>query len=205
MRDAPPSIQDASSPQCLPPRACTEGAIELGRPRRGGETAGMSRVRLRLVRALVVLAAIVLVCGAAGPGDPLATKGWGWPTDPVQVVRPFEAPAHAYGPGHRGLDLTASGSVHSPADGRIAFAGEVAGRAVVTIDHGDGLVTTLEPVTTELAVGDAVARGAPVGVVSTGGHTGPGEVHFGVRLDGVYVNPLRLLGGVPRAVLLPCC
>lgn len=179
--------------------------MEPARPHEGGETAGMSPVRLRLARALVVLTAIVLVCGAAGPGDPLSTKGWVWPTDPVQVVRPFEAPAHAYGPGHRGLDLTASGSVRSPADGRIAFAGEVAGRAVVTIDHGDGLVTTLEPVATELAVGDAVARGAPVGVVSTGGHTSRGEVHFGVRLDGVYVNPLRLLGGVPRAVLLPCC
>ncbi len=81
----------------------------------------------------------------------------------------------------------------------------VAGRPVVTIDHGDGLVTTLEPVTTELAVGDAVSRGSPVGGVATGGHTGPGTVHFGVRLDGEYINPLRLLGGVPRAVLLPCC
>ncbi|WP_275934957.1 hypothetical protein [Microbacterium testaceum] len=44
-----------------------------------------------------------------------------------------------------------------------------------------------------------------MGGVATGGHTGPGTVHFGVRLDGEYINPLRLLGGVPRAVLLPCC
>lgn len=136
--------------------------------------------------------------------DPLSGRGWVWPVAPVRVVRAFEAPAHAYAPGHRGIDLVAH-AVRSPADGRIAFAGPVAGRDVVTIDHGDGLVTSLEPVETTLAVGDRVARGAPVGTVSVGGHTAPGTVHMGVRLDGAYINPLRLLGGVPRAILLPCC
>ena len=76
---------------------------------------------------------------------------------------------------------------------------------MVTIDHGDGLVTTLEPVASELVAGTPVAASAPVGVLATGGHVGPGVLHFGVRLDGEYVNPLVLLGGVPRAVLLPCC
>ena len=48
-------------------------------------------------------------------------------------------------------------------------------------------------------------RGDEVGVVALGGHTAAGALHFGVRLDGEYINPLLLLGGVPRAVLLPCC
>lgn len=137
--------------------------------------------------------------------DPLADLGWVWPVHPVRIVRAYDAPAHAYGPGHRGIDLAAGDTVRSPADGYIAFAGEVAGRPVVTIDHGGGLVTTVEPVTSELAVGDRVPRGAPVGLLAAGGHTAPGTLHFGVRLDGEYINPLRLLGGVPRAVLLPCC
>ncbi|MCJ1706673.1 murein hydrolase activator EnvC [Microbacterium sp. VKM Ac-2923] len=137
--------------------------------------------------------------------DPLADLGWVWPVDQVRVVRAYEAPAHAYGPGHRGIDLASGDTVHSPADGYIAFAGQVAGRSVVTIDHGGGLVTTLEPVASDLAVGDRVPRGAPVGLLAAGGHTAPGTLHFGVRLDGEYINPLRLLGGVPRAVLLPCC
>lgn len=158
-----------------------------------------------------VFAAVAIVVSVIGPSPPvsatddLAQRGWVWPVDEVQLIRRYEAPAHAYGPGHRGVDLAADLSVRAPAAGRVAFAGMVAGRPVVTIDHGDGLVTTLEPVTTELAVGDAVSRGSPVGAVATGGHTGPGTVHFGVRLDGEYINPLRLLGGVPRAVLLPCC
>ncbi|MCT2084988.1 M23 family metallopeptidase [Microbacterium enclense] len=169
-------------------------------------------MRKRLVgrgAAFVLLALMVGLVTAplagAADADPLAERGWVWPVDAVRVVRPFEAPAHEYAPGHRGIDLGGATPVRSPAAGHVAFAGSVAGRAVVTIDHGDGLVTTFEPVTTTLAAGDAVARGDPVGTVDVGGHTAPGTVHFGVRWNGEYVNPLRLLGGVPRAILLPCC
>ncbi|MBB3158475.1 murein DD-endopeptidase MepM/ murein hydrolase activator NlpD [Microbacterium proteolyticum] len=152
------------------------------------------------LRSFAVLAAFLLAIP-----DPLADLGWVWPVAHVQVVRPYEAPAHAYGPGHRGLDLASGEVVRSPADGHVAFAGEVAGRPVVTIDHGGGLVTTLEPVASDTAVGDVVARAAPVGRLAMGGHTAPGMLHLGVRLDGEYINPLRLRGGVPRAILLPCC
>ncbi|CAH0172312.1 murein hydrolase activator EnvC [Microbacterium sp. Bi128] len=168
--------------------------------------------RLATARRWWMLLTLVVIAGAGGVGpawagddDPLAHRGWVWPVDAVQIVRPFEAPVHRYAAGHRGVDLGAVGRVRSPAAGTIAFAGPVAGRPVVTVDHGDGLVTTFEPVTTALRVGDAVARGDPIGDVAEGGHTATGTVHFGVRWNGDYVNPLRLLGGVPRAVLLPCC
>ncbi|WP_022878863.1 murein hydrolase activator EnvC [Microbacterium sp. B19] len=154
---------------------------------------------------VVALAVLGSAPATAGEDDPLARRGWVWPVDAVQIVRPFEAPANRYAAGHRGVDLGGVERVRSPAAGTIAFAGSVAGRPVITIDHGDGLVTTFEPVTTSLEVGDAVARGDPVGEVGEGGHTVAGAVHFGVRWNGEYVNPLRLLGGVPRAILLPCC
>lgn len=132
---------------------------------------------------------------------------WVWPVgQDVRIVRPFEAPPHRYGPGHRGIDLAADAApLRAPASGVIAFAGVVVDRPLVTIDHGDGLVTTLEPVATELAVGDAVARGQEVGALASGGHAAPGSVHFGVRRHGEYINPMLLLDGVPRAILLPCC
>ncbi|MDQ1121960.1 murein hydrolase activator EnvC family protein [Microbacterium trichothecenolyticum] len=149
--------------------------------------------------------ALAVILALTGPPHSLADAGWRWPVDTVQLLRPYEAPAHLYGPGHRGIDLAVDDLVRAPADGRIAFAGSVAGRSVVTIDHGNGLVSTLEPLATELSSGDVVARGAVVGHVSPEGHTGAHSLHFGVRLDGEYINPLRLLGGVPRAVLLPCC
>lgn len=173
-------------------------------------------------RAVGVAAALLLVAGGPTPAagarraDPLpagdggsvaASRGWQWPVDPFRLERPFVAPPHRYGPGHRGVDLRPldDDPVIAPAPGVVAFSGQVAGRPVVTIDHGDGLVTTLEPVASELVAGTPVAASAPVGVLATGGHVEPGVLHFGVRLGGEYVNPLMLLGGVPRAVLLPCC
>ncbi|MFV0374903.1 murein hydrolase activator EnvC family protein [Microbacterium sp.] len=123
------------------------------------------------------------------------------------VVEPFRAPAHAYGPGHRGVDLAATEGavVRSPAAGVVAFQGSVAGRGVLTIDHGDGYVTTLEPVAEALAAGTTVSAGDPVAVVASGGHAAAGTLHVGVRLWGEYLNPLLLFGVVARAVLLPCC
>ena len=143
---------------------------------------------------------------SSAPED-LAALGWIWPVEPFRLAAPFVAPPHEYGPGHRGIDLEPLGTadLRSPADGVVAFSGAVAGRGVLTIDHGGGLVTTLEPVASELTPGTAVRRGEPVAVVATGGHSAEGTVHFGVRLHGAYINPMLLLGGVPRAVLLPCC
>jgi len=141
-----------------------------------------------------------------GAGD-LAALGWVWPASNFRLARVYVAPAHEYGPGHRGIDLALLGSsaLVSPADGIVAFAGRVAGRGVLTIDHGGGLVTTLEPVDTALVPGAPVRGGEEVATLSLGGHSAPGELHFGVRLDGRYINPMLLLDGVPRAILLPCC
>ncbi|WP_426319759.1 murein hydrolase activator EnvC family protein [Microbacterium sp. E-13] len=142
------------------------------------------------------------------PGSVVLERDWAWPLhQPFRLERPFVAPAHEYGPGHRGVDLAPLGDevVHAPAAGVVAFSGEVAGRGILTIDHGGGLVSTLEPVRSDLEAGVLVARDAPVAQLATGGHAPLGVLHFGVRRDGEYLNPLILLGGVPRAVLLPCC
>lgn len=134
-------------------------------------------------------------------------SGWIWPAASFRMERAYEAPAHRYASGHRGVDLhpIATLDVRAPAEGAVAFVGVVAGRGVLTIDHGAGLVTTLEPVESALLPGELVRRGEWVGTVALGGHAAPGDLHFGVRLRGEYINPLLLLGGVPRAVLLPCC
>lgn len=133
---------------------------------------------------------------------------WSWPVpQPRRLVRAFEAPPHQYGAGHRGLDIQPfdSQQVTAPDAGVIAFAGRVVDRDLLTIDHGAGLVSTLEPVTPAVAVGDVVARGDVVGTLSRGGHTPAGQLHLGARRSGAYIDPLPLLGGVPRAILLPCC
>ena len=158
-------------------------------------------VLLILVRVLTPSAAT-----AATEGPPPTVALWTAPLADLVVARPFEAPPHAYGPGHRGVDLAGAvgTSVLAAGDGVVAFAGMVAGRPVVSIDHANGLRTTYEPVDPSVGAGQAVARGSPIGVL-TAGHPGcPTEacLHWGVRRGESYLDPLALLRP-PRIRLLP--
>lgn len=177
----------------------------------------MRRPTIRLLAGVALALALVgggadTAGGAARAVDPEARletpELWLWPVaGGARVVAPWAAPAHAYGPGHRGVDVAAAvgADALAPASGVVAFSGRVVDRPLLTIDHGGGLVSTLEPVDSDLSPGDPVARGQVVGTVATGGHAAPGSLHLGARLHGEYVNPMLLLGGIPRAVLLPCC
>ena len=156
---------------------------------------------------------VIASVGPVGPAPRAAptaktdTAGtWLWPLPPPHpVLRGFQAPATLYAPGHRGLDLSAEAGreVVAPADGVVSFAGAVGDRPVVSIEHADGLVSSLEPVSASVAVGDRVTAGQPVGQVADGGHCAGQCLHLGARLNGGYVSPLLYLVGVPRAVLLP--
>jgi Membrane proteins related to metalloendopeptidases len=169
---------------------------------------------LRLALIVAMSGALVVGTGATGAASPSSgtpvdhdtVPAWRWPVDPAwQVVRPFEAPATRYSAGHRGIDLAAArGSpVYAPADGVVRFAGRVVDRPVVTLEHADDLLSSMEPVAVELPVGTVVHAGEPIGAVASGGHCDGSCLHLGVRLHGNYVSPLLYLGGVPRAVLLP--
>lgn len=166
---------------------------------------------MRLRRWVLLVPLLLLALASSAPvaaSDSASAGGWRWPIADFTIIEMFEAPAHEYGPGHRGVDLlpgARTSPVVATADGIIAFRGRVGDRDLVTIDHGDGLITTLEPVASSLAAGTHVVRGDPIGKLSVGGHAAPGTLHVGVRLHGSYINPMVLTGSVPRAVLLPCC
>lgn len=130
---------------------------------------------------------------------------WAWPVaSPHPIVRPYLAPATPYAAGHRGIDIAAAegATVRAPDDGIVHFAGFVVDRPVLSIDHGGGVLSSYEPVATDLVAGDVVRRGEAIGLV-VAGHCASPCLHLGVRVDGAYVSPLRYLGGQPRAVLLP--
>lgn len=166
------------------------------------------RAALPAVLAVLVVAVLAPVSAAAGPegADRPAVAGWTAPlSGELAVTRPFEPPAHAYGPGHRGADLGgAPGTpVLAAGDGVVVFAGMAAGRPVVSIDHADGLRTTYEPVDPVVGAGQRVARGSPVGTL-VAGHAGcPVEacLHWGLRRGETYLDPLQLLA--VRVRLLP--
>ncbi|RFA08722.1 hypothetical protein B7R54_05385 [Subtercola boreus] len=148
-----------------------------------------------------------------GPALPRASgsaigRGRGvWPTDaPHPVVRPFEAPATRYSAGHRGIDIAAipGQPVYAVLAGTVTFSGLVVDRPLVSVSHGDGVLSTVEPVTPTVRAGETVAAGQQIGVVAgSSSHCEPVCLHLGLRLNGEYVSPLLVLGGIPRAVLLP--
>ncbi len=169
-----------------------------------------------LTRVLGASALVLVMLGAVAPvGAPAAASlangaeasRWSWPLEPPRtVVRDFEAPPTPYAAGHRGIDLRAPAGteVLAPEDGVVHFAGVVVDRPVLSIRHADGLLSSFEPVETELVEGDAVQVGDAIGTIADDEHCAGGCLHVGARLGGTeYVSPLLFLGGVPRAVLLP--
>jgi murein DD-endopeptidase MepM/ murein hydrolase activator NlpD len=164
-------------------------------------------------RAAVLLLALVVVLPGPSPAGaaPDAPDGrvalWTAPLpEPLTVGRPFEAPAHAYGPGHRGVDLVGAPGdpVRAAGHGVVVFAGMVAGRPVVSIDHPSGLRTTYEPVDPSVGAGQAVVRGSPIGTLLAGHAACAAEacLHWGARRGEAYLDPLTLLRP-PRIRLLP--
>ncbi|MFC9558194.1 M23 family metallopeptidase [Agromyces sp. NPDC056965] len=194
------------------------------RPTRRGRAASPSSPPSEIVALMLVVLMLVAPLSAAssataapplrstarvaadGPSQSEPAEPWRWPVPaPTRVVAPFRAPPTPYTAGHRGIDIAATpaATVVAAAPGVVSFSGMVAGRPVVSIDHGDGVVSAIEPVAGLVAAGATVAAGDPIGTVATGGHCDSGCVHFGVRVDGEYVSPFLFLGGLPRAVLLP--
>jgi len=141
------------------------------------------------------------------PPDAIGSHRW-----PVRstVVATWQASANPYGPGHRGVDLAvASGDpVAAMAGGVVGFAGVVAGRAWVSVDHPGGLRTTVGPLAVvAVAAGEEVRQGEFVGTAAGTAHADArtprtGRLHVSARVDGNYVDPVPLVGPLV-ATLLP--
>ena len=151
----------------------------------------------------MLVAVSLALIGSSGVAR--ASGTWTWPVV-GPVVRGFDPPNSPYGSGHRGIDIGApvGTPVHAPAPGVVTFAGSVAGRLYVTIDHGGGLLSTASFLSALMVrKGDLVAQGQVVALSGTGhaGDLSP-DLHFGVRLAGQYVDPLDYLGQVDVSDLI---
>ena len=151
---------------------------------------------MRVLTVLVALAVALAVPAHADDGR------LDWPLRPrPAVMRAFDAPTLKWQPGHRGVDLAAQAGqpVFAAQAGTVVFAGELAGRPLVSVAHAGGLRTTYEPVRASVRAGQAIGAGAVLGEV-VAGHAGCGSaacLHWGAmwgpasRAD--YVDPLGML------------
>lgn len=149
-----------------------------------------------------LLVALITVCwtGVAHAADGRLD----WPLRPrPAVVRTFDPPQPNWQRGHRGVDLAgaAGQTVYAAAPGTVVFAGELAGRPLVSVAHPGGLRTSYEPVRAAVRPGAVVAAGSPLGTL-VAGHAGCAScLHWGAMWGASakadYVDPLGLLAATP--------
>ena len=152
------------------------------------------------------LAGLLLVVVHPGMTHAAETDPVGvWPLVPEpDVVTGFDPPDSPWGAGHRGVDLL--GSIGQPVraalPGRVSFAGVLAGRGVVVVDHG-ATRTTYEPVEASVSLGASVAAGDRIGRLAlAGSHCLPRAcLHWGWIEGETYLDPLRLVDAGPVRLL----
>lgn len=153
------------------------------------------------MRCLAALGALLVLAPAAA-ADSTRLQ---WPLRPGTplLTRAFDAPTPNWTPGHRGVDLAGSPGqpVYAGGPGTVVFAGLLAARPVVSIEHPGGLRTSYEPVEAVVVPGQSVDASTPLGRLAAGHPGCPAAacLHWGAmwgpaaRAD--YVNPLGLLAG----------
>ena len=155
------------------------------------------------MRIVVGMAAVLLLSAGFGRADAGRLM---WPLrPPPAVTRVFDAPDPDWQRGHRGVDLAGAPDqlIYAAGPATVVFAGELAGRRVVSLAHAGGLRTSYEPVEAAVRAGQLVDASTVLGRLLPG-HAGcPAAacLHWGAmggpssRAD--YVDPLGLLAGTP--------
>ncbi|WP_313823330.1 M23 family metallopeptidase, partial [Citricoccus sp.] len=117
------------------------------------------------------------------------SSAFGWRVNPTDV-----GPAMQF---HIGQDYpVACGTpVRASADGTVRFAADRGTSGLrIDLDHGDGLATAYHHNSVLLvSAGDRVTRGDVIALAGTTGNSTGCHVHFGITLDGRYLDPSLVL------------
>lgn len=103
-------------------------------------------------------------------------------------------PIFGYTKLHTGIDIPAplGTSIKAASDGKVIYSGWLGGYGkVVMIDHGDKIVTLYAHNSSLLvSAGQTVYEGDTISRMGSTGYSTGSHLHFEVRLNGVYKNPL---------------
>ena len=122
---------------------------------------------------------------------------FGWRTHPITRTSRL----------HAGLDFAApkGTAIYAASNGVVSSSGYVSGYGyLIEIDHGSGVTTAYAHNSENLVeAGDIVGRRQMIARVgNTGNSTGP-HLHFEVRLDGVPIDPMLVLGKDLSTIKVP--
>lgn len=135
--------------------------------------------------------------GTPAPATPRpSSSGWGWPLI-GPITQRFGESLTQYGY-HQGLDIDGDTGdpVRAARAGRVILAGygDSCGGIQVQLDHGGGLQTWYRHLSAvAVKVGQRVDLGQVVGKVGNTGCSLGSHLHFAVRVNGTFVDPLRYL------------
>lgn len=121
---------------------------------------------------------------------PLASE----PTSVFGTRRLFNGQNRSF---HRGIDFRApiGTAVHASNSGVVRLAGNLfySGNIVI-IDHGKGIFTNYAHLSKiQVVPGQQVARGHQIGLSGASGRVNGPHLHWGVKVSGVYVDPLQFI------------
>lgn len=148
------------------------------------------------------IASIERAIKARGNSSRVLVGGLIWPCpSSKRVTSNFggrKAPTKGASTYHEGIDIGAptGSAVIAAASGEIVISKySYSGGNYIMIDHGSGIFTIYMHLSKRYyEVGKEVSQGQQIGEVgSTGYSTGP-HLHFGVRKNGKYINPLSYVG-----------
>jgi hypothetical protein len=120
----------------------------------------------------------------------------------------YSLPASKYGAGHRGIDLfvQTNQELTAPFDSVVSFVGKVVDRNLITLSSLTGYKASFEPVCSDLVVGDFVSEGEVFGWQCDADDDYEDHckncVHFSVRSEYGYLNPLLFVGRLWPSVLI---
>lgn len=148
------------------------------------------------------IAAIERAILARGNSGRILSGGLIWPCpDSKRITSNFgsrKSPTKGASTYHEGIDIGAptGTKVIAAASGEVVISKySYSGGNYIMIDHGSGIFTVYMHLSKRSCdVGTEVKQGQKIGEVgSTGYSTGP-HLHFGIRKNGKYVNPLTFVG-----------
>ena len=120
----------------------------------------------------------------------------------------YQLPATEYGAGHRGIDLEMklNKEIRAPFDGVVSFVGKVVDRKLITLHSLTGYKASFEPVCSDLSEGDFVREQEILGWACPADKEYEDHckdcVHFSVRNESGYLNPLLFVGELWPSVLI---
>ncbi|OQA22580.1 MAG: Murein DD-endopeptidase MepM [Firmicutes bacterium ADurb.Bin354] len=98
---------------------------------------------------------------------------------------------------HNGVDLAAPGGspILAAYDGKVVAAAYSSSMGnYIMIDHGDGLYTIyMHASALYVSKGQTVSKAQKIAAVGSTGRSTGNHLHFGVRLNGNYVDPMGYL------------